>query len=369
MGRSRRSGPQEVKTTRRSPQEVGDDTVTGSTTGALKLGAGHVVQPRLNAPTEKILLCADSNMGKSYVYMRMAQLAFEDPNNWTDADGGERKYTGPRFFIFDFDDTAPKFMGEGYEFPHLFTTNGGNVWPYPCPTWADTINALVSIRSNMRDGDWVVFDPIRELYEQSQFVIAGDRGIELDEKMIANILGGRGFGSFSGNEWNAVQRTFYTVFNRLNKNTTAKINILALTHVADIVMDRGERREVLTTFDSIGLKPVGPPSLPGKVDTIVFLYAVAIIAETERGKKFIERVARRMTTVKDRGQPYWETRDFEFDFFEELKTQRLTGTKPLTITANEIKEADSIEPASPVLKEAAAAHAEAGGDEESSDDN
>lgn len=371
MGRSRtsnRKAPKEVKGSRRGMREIGDTSTQASTTGTLKLGTAHVTQPILNAPTEKILLCADSNMGKSYVYMRMAQVEYDNDDNWEDNEDDSRTYIGPRFFIFDFDDTAPKFMGDEYEFPHLYVGNGGNVYPWHCPDWTGTINALVSIRSHIRDGDWVVFDPVRELYEQSQFLIAGQRGIELDEKTIANILGGRGFGSFDGNEWNAVQRTFYSIFNRLGKGTAAKINILALTHVQELVLDRGERREVLTTFDSIGLKPIGPPSLPGKMDTIAFIYALPIIVRDEKNHKKVDRIVRRMATVKDRGNPYHEIRDFSFDFYEELKQQRKDGNKPINLEANDVKEGDTIEPASSVLKEAVAVHAEAEGDDEDTPD-
>lgn len=314
---------------------AGELDVSGAQEGDLTRTASFATS-KLNAIRESILLVADTMAGKSYAYMRMALKAFEDEDNWETKDDKNdnetRTYVGPKFFIFDFDDTSPTFMTDGYEFSHLYAGNGGNVYPFYCPTWEDSLKTLNTIRRDCKRGDWIIFDVIARLYEQSQGVIGKKVGKDVDEAVVQNITKGRGFGAFDPGEWNAVTRTFMSIYDRCFRTT--QCHILTLSHLRDVVSVRS-KRETLVMFHDLGLEPVAPPKVPGMQNSIVFLWNIRRIPRDERKREIpgAAKTIRNMTVVKDRGESYYYTAVYNRDFYDILEDERRSGAhKPVNIT-------------------------------------
>ena len=314
----------------RAVKGSGDLDVSGAQSGDLTR-SGEFADPTLNDPRETILLTADTMAGKSYTYMRMAKMAFEDEDNWK-IDEDKKTYIGPKFFVFDFDDTLPTFMNAGYEFEMLYSGIGGNVYPFYCPTWEKSLATLNTIRRDSKRGDWIIFDVIARLYEQAQNLIGRKVGKDVDETIVRNLTAekARGFGAFDPGEWNAVTRTFMSVYDRCFRTT--ECHILTLSHLRDVVSVRA-KRETLVMFHQLGLEPITPPKVPGMQNTIVFLWNVRTVERNEKRKDIGGKTIRKMTVIKDRGESYYYTEIFDRDFYEILEAERASGKHhPVNVT-------------------------------------
>jgi hypothetical protein len=299
---------------------------TGSV-AAVGVTSAKMGRPSLREKRERILLMADPNAGKSYVYMRMAAIEYAKESNWAD-EGDTRKYTGPRFWVFDFDDTAPTFMEDGEEFDYLYFERGGNVYPFPCDDWEMTVMGFNYMRSYWRRGDYIVFDVINRLYEMSQELIAGVSGVNIDEQTVARIMRGRGFGAFEPNQWNAVARSFLSVYKRCEDSPC---HILALSHMTEIVRAR-DKRTILSQFDQLGMRPQAPKQAIQDANTIIALWVMRDIEDKRKANSSATTV-RYMTVLKDRGKPCYYTKPYDFDMYEQLKRERLNpANKGINIT-------------------------------------
>lgn len=261
------------------------------------------VQFGVRAARERIQLVGDSNSGKTYGYM---QIAEDHPES--------------RFFVIDTDDTMSSFLNPGFEFPHLSFENGGNVYPVFAGDWDQFAAAVRLILSQAKDGDWVIVDTIGRVYDYAQMKIARARGLNVDDMTIQRGLAKKGFGAFDGDTWSLVTRTFEAGVQQLLFR--AGLNLIFVSHVTDMQSDR-EKRTVLTQFDQLGIKPRGAPRIPTMVDTIIFLWLVRkITKDGETGKRVSARTARMMTIVKDRGKVSYAEEPYGDNFYEQLKQIR-----------------------------------------------
>ncbi len=267
------------------------------------------VRPRLKTPKERIIVAGDVYCGKSYLYMRMAEKAFQEDKD---------KDTKRKFFYLDLDDTTPTFMGEDCEFEHLYCENGGNVYPFPSESWSDSAKAYRQIVDDGVEGDWLNIDTIGRLYEQSQAKTAMDLGINIDDAAYERGKANQGFGAFDGNQWNLVGRVLGAILNHAVYQS--KINLMLTAHLRDVVEARA-KRENLTMYQQIGFEPIGPPRMHGMMRTIVFLWANRVVSK-EGNKVVSSRIARHLTVVKDRGGPMYMDTEYDQDGWETLKQVR-----------------------------------------------
>jgi len=269
---------------------------------------------------ERILVMADPNAGKSFAYYRMADIDYHKPENW---DGGivgpdNGKYTGPKYWVFDFDDTAPAYMGDGEQFEHLYFEYGGNVYPFPADDWKMAVSSFNYMRAYWKRGDYVVFDVVNRVYEMAQDLIGGVTGVDVDENTVARIIRGRGFGAFEGNQWNAVTRSFLSIYKRCEDGPCHIIN---LAHMSEVVRAR-DKRTILSQFDQLGMRPRAPRAVVEDCDTIVALWVVRDIEDRSKADS-AARTLRWMTVLKDRGRPTYYRVAYDYDMYEILKRERL----------------------------------------------
>lgn len=266
------------------------------------------VSPGLQSVRERILLAGDTNAGKSYTYMRMAQLEFERAK----AEG-----TVPaNFYIIDTDNTTPTFLSPGFEFEQLYFGNGGNVFPYSSNDWETTAASFADIYGKAKVGDWIVFDVINRMYDQAQTLVAESMGISSVQQAAFDRASTKaGFGAFGTDGWMQVRRVHDAVMNKAVYQSPA--NLLCVSHVAETV-DSREKREVLFAFDSIGMKPAGSPRVPGMLNSIIMLWNELKITRGEKNRRTGAEQLRHLTVVKDRGRTCNVDRVYEGDAWTEF---------------------------------------------------
>ncbi len=282
------------------------------------LGAG-TIRPGLNSPKERVLLAGDTNSGKSYAYMQVAQRHFEQG-------------LPTKFWILDTDDTAPTFLAEGYEFEHLYFENGGNCYPFYSGDWPTLVKAANHVvRESSRD-DWVILDLASSAYALAQYYIADLKGLNLNDE-VARRLGlstsGKklGFGAFDSDTWALVTRTYEATMRPLVNSP--KLNFIGLAHVTDMMTKAGrETREPILLFDQLGMKPTGVGKLVKMVNTAIVLWSVRPMDQDRNSSPTISRF---MTVVKDRSEACHYTQHFT-NCFEDLKTYRRTVAKTANVT-------------------------------------
>ena len=346
----------------------------GATATVSPDSVSQVVQPRLRKRREKILLCGDVYVGKSYAYMRLAQLEFERESNWDERSGaGSAKddtgsgdpdsartgvqldrvadppsegaasdagstdsgtsaaYTGPKFWVLDCDDTCPTFLEDGAEFAHLYYQNGGNVYPYPAGDWMEAITGFHAICKKESVGDWIILDPGNRLYEFAQDHYAELHHFDKDQREYERHEDGKGFGAFEGVEWNAIKRMLWSILRRAAFQ--AKSHLIITAHIDDITEYYAKRAQK-TLYSQIGLAPKGPKEISGMMNSIVFLWAARVKDADNKGASTI----RKMTIVKDRGGPVYKTLVYDKDFYPSLLKQRLKAAKDLDRNVTDPKE-------------------------------
>lgn len=294
-------GPRRVEKTSAgglSSNQISPDSTTGP------------VRPRLLSRRERVLVAGDVYCGKSYLYFRMAQLAFER---------GEKS----KFYLLDLDDTAPNFLSEGCEFEHLFCENGGNIYPFPAFEWAESAKTYRQIVSEVEVGDWLNVDTIGRLYEHAQKKTATDLGINIDDVAYQRGISKSGFAAFDGNQWNLVGRVLGAIFNHAVYQF--KGHLMMTAHLRDIVESRANRTN-LTMYQQIGFEPIGPPRMHGMMRTVLFLWANRKVTKDERGKITSSKIVRHLTVTKDRGGSMFDDREYDLDAWETLQAVRLETT-------------------------------------------
>jgi len=306
---------------------VASNTVMASPTG---VSARTNIRPTLHPKREKILLLGDTVSGKSYAYMRLAAQEYQDA-----IDHGRKS---KRFFVLDTDDTMPSFLNAGDEFDYLYCENGGNVYPYPAASWDELRDAYATIRAQAEPGDWIVFDLASRIYEMAQVLVARVKGIDLNDSTIQRAIDGKGFGGFDASAWTLVTTTFESIVKDAILNTRA--NILCLQHITEIidVAGREGKREQMTLFDAIGLKPQGAPRLAGLVDTIVMVWAIRQVNRGERGVRTSAKTVRTLAVMKDRGRDLFIKAEYDRDVFimlNELRREHIKGSSTNVVDPTE----------------------------------
>lgn len=270
----------------------------------------------LNSPRERMLLAGDTNSGKSYAWVKIAE-----------------SHPDAQFYMIDTDDTAPTFFSPGYEFEHLYVENGGNVHVFYCPDWASIAKATNHItRVAVRD-DWIIVDLASSAYMLAQEFIANLRGLQLDDEVVARMGAWgserkKGFGAFDGDTWGLVSRTYEASMRPLVNNARGA-NFIGLAHVTDMQTEaKRETREPILLFDQLGMKPTGVGKLVKMVNTCVVLWSVRPM--NEKGTASEARIIRNMTVVKDRSEACHYTKPFS-DFYTDLQSFRRTVTKTVNV--------------------------------------
>jgi hypothetical protein len=283
------------------------------------LGSKPVVST-LNPPRDKILLAGDTNSGKSYAWVQMAQADFVAEN-------------GNQYYMIDTDDTAPTFFSDGYEFAHLFEGNGGNVHVFHAPNWEMVARTANHITRQAKRGDRIIVDLASSSYALAQEFIANIRGLQLDDEVVSRMVSWgaerkKGFGAFDGDTWGIVSRTYEASMRPLVNNAKGA-GFIGLAHVTDMQTGAGrEQREPILLFDQLGMKPTGVGKLTKMVDTCVILWSARPM--DEKGTRSEPRILRQMTVVKDRGEACHYTRPFT-NFYTDLQKFRVEVTKTQNI--------------------------------------
>lgn len=266
------------------------------------------VQFGVRRQRERIQIVGDFNSGKTFAVLQEADREFREngPN-------------AAKFFWIDMDDTMSSYLNEECDFEHLNFENGGNVYPVFAGDWDHYAAAVKLVRSMAKDGDWVVQDTIGRAYEYAQEKIAIKKGLNIDDAVVNRGLAKKGFGAFDGDTWNLVNRTFEAALKPLLFQTG--LNLVFISHVGDL-QDGREKRQVLTMFDQVGLKPRGAPKIPGMANTVVFLWLVRKIRRDENKKRIDAQTVHMMTIVKDHGKFAYAEEPYGHDFFAQLRKIR-----------------------------------------------
>ena len=308
------------------------------------LGAG-LVRSSLNNPRERMLLAGDTNSGKSYAWIQIAQYHYDLDD-------------GVQFYMLDTDDTAPTFFAPGYEFEHLYVENGGNVHVFYAPDWPQIAKISNHITREAKRDDWIIVDLASSAYMLAQEFIADMRGLQLDDEVVARMVGWgserkKGFGAFDGDTWGIVTRTYEASMRPLVNNARGA-NFIGLAHVTEMQTSAGrELREPILLFDQLGLKPTGVGKLVKMVNTCVILWSVRPMNEKNVSEPTI---VRNMTVVKDRSEACHYTRPSS-NFYNDLQVFRRTVTKTQNVVDPEVAAAaleaarNAINPPSPAESE------------------
>lgn len=285
-----------------------------------------VIQPRLRPAREKIMIMGDTVSGKSYAYMRLARQKFEE---WQELIKEYPDAPMPRFFVLDTDDTMPTFLNEGDEFEDLYHKNGGNVFPYPATSWAESRQAYASITRAMKpnSNDWLVIDVGNRLYTQAQDVVAHQFGIDVTDATIERLKNRQGFGAFNTDQWQMITRAFNSIVEHAIMELPC--NVIYVSHITEVqdIRQRPEKRETLLVFDELGFKPANAPRVPGMMNTVVVLWAVRRIIRDEdkvSKPKIGAETIRHVTMVKDRGKDAFGDFIYDRDLFKQLPIIRRT---------------------------------------------
>jgi hypothetical protein len=330
------SGPKRVSaTTSRSPaqSQSGSPVVIAPESYA-------PTQPHLLDPRESILLCGDSFAGKSFAWAMIAQRLYDE-----DAEKPADKRR--KVFVIDTDNTTAKFLGPGYEFAHLYYQNGGNVYPFPATNYDESAGAVSYIMKNHKQNDWVAVDVVSRWNDQTRQFIGARKGIVVEDARVERGIRGLGFGEFDPNTWNLVNITHDTLLGRLVYS--CKANLLLLTHITDYV-DTRENREVMVLFDQVGVKPEGRKTIYKLVDTVIFIWSQRFIQRDERNRRRStgHYTRRRLSVVKDRGEPYNISEDYDKFFLDKLQEIRASGVRPENVVGDEAIKALGLEEEGPI---------------------
>ena len=308
--------PQPIASLPRNTQSASHNN--GTKIDIATLGAG-LIRPGLNSPKERILLAGDTNSGKSYAYMQIADRHF-------------RAGLPTKFWILDTGDTAPIFLAPGYEFEHLYFANGGNCYPFFTGDWPTLVKAANHIVQNSAKDDWVILDLASDAYSLAQQYIAEVKGLNLNDE-VARRLGlapnskKLGFGAFDSDTWQLVTRTYEATLRPLVNSP--KLNFIGLAHVTDMMTKAGrETREPILLFDQLGMKPTGVGKLVKWANSCVVLWSVRPL---DSDKNSSPKISRYMTVVKDRSEACHYSQIFS-EFYEDFKTYRRTVAKTANVT-------------------------------------
>lgn len=336
-----------------------------TTDETISIGTGTRVAAQIRQPREKIQLCGDSTVGKTFSWLTMARKYKEE----AEAAGVDP----PHFYVIDTDDAMPSYLAPGMYFEDLAFDNGGNVFPFPAFDFAEFRNAAMSILLSCSEDDWIIVDVVNKFYDMSQRFVATARGLELDDQAFQRAIEGKGFGAFDGNDWNLVNRTFEAVILQIiNNPKTHKIFVQHITDLQDIA--GRERRELLALFDQVGMKPRGAPKLSTWMRTIIMLWGVRQITRDERKKRISAEDVRFMAVIRDNGEVGYQRVPYDRNFYDTLLDLRANATfRPNVIDMAEAERIDaeakaevkaaatppeeSIEPAQPKSKSKAKAKA------------
>lgn len=295
-------------------------------TGISPNTAGRVVRPSLGIPRERIMLLGDTVSGKTYAELKLAERKR--------AEAITTDKPIPKFYIIDTDDALSTMLGPDCEFEHLYFENGGNVYPYTAFTYDEIRDALGSIIKNEKPQrhDWVCVDVINRVYERAQDLVAQVRGKNLDDQAFQRMREGKGFGAFEPNDWNLVNRAYFTFQNTLAFQMQA--NILLCCHIKPIIDVEGwERRENLALFDAIGMRPEGSARTVGTMDTAIAIWAKRIIRREGSRRTGTASTVRYMWVAKDRGRGITSDRmTFDTDMWETFYEFRANRPKSTNIT-------------------------------------
>jgi hypothetical protein len=316
------SGPIPVAAAARRPQQS-----SGPAAGAFVVAPESYppAQPQLIAPREKMLVCGDSYAGKSYTWAQIAERMFLE-------DKGKPQAQRRSVFVIDTDLTTPKFLGPGFEFEHLYFGNGGNVYPYPATTYAESASAVAGIMAKQRRDDWIAVDVVNRWNDQVRETVAHQKGFEREDKAVERLQKQQGFGEFDNSGWTLVGIAHDSLVGRLIFRCEA--HLLLLSHLTDYV-DIREKRDLMLLFDQVGVKPQARPSVYKAVDTVVVLWARVLVPRNERGARLTTeraRIQRVIQVIKDRGEPYAIRDEFDKDFYTKLQEiRKRTDFKPANV--------------------------------------
>ena len=272
------------------------------------------LQPSLPQKRERILLAGDSNTGKSFGWVQIAQTMFEE-----DADKDEKR----KVIVVDTDGTTPTFLGPGEDFEYLYHANGGNVFPLQAQEFELSVRAVGYIMQQAKPNDWVAVDLVTRWNDQAQLHVAKEHGISLDDMWMKRAVNEEGFGAFNPGQWNQVKRAHDILLSRLDRNIHS--NLLYLSHINEYA-DYHADRQVKATFDHLKMRPDARPSVYKAVNTVLILWTEVMTSGSGTNKRNIRN--RLLHVLKDRGQPYEITEDYDRNFYTKLQEIRATHQQP-----------------------------------------
>ena len=224
------------------------------------------------AQHERVLLYAESNMGKSFSVLCLAEYLNEtspDSKIWVlDPDRGIQK--------------AWKQEKPAVKIKYIAT-----------PDWPTLEEALDHIEDQISPNDWVVCEMMGRYWEMAQSYEvgevygskAGEYLLLARQKAIQDAKSNKP-ATLSSVDWQVVKKLHNDDF--ADRVASWDCNILWTT-AADRLIQELDAPQTLSTFESVGFKPDGEKRNVHRVDTAMFMYKNA--------------KGRYITTVKDRGRP------------------------------------------------------------------
>ena len=233
-----------------------------------------MLRPRNDILRERILSIGQPGSGKSYGWLRIADLA-------------QKTKSPAHFYCIDTDDAIERMLYE--EFSHLH-----NVTSEVCFSYPDMAKATENFKALAKPGDWIIFDMISALWEEAQehYIneVMGQRSSDYFlriRKMMqdADKTGSPIAEGLEGwRDWGQINKMNTTVMKDLIGNVA---NIYAVAPVDEL--SGKEDKDSRLAYGGLKVKPRGQKKLGHWFHTILWFQQMTMTDYA-------------ITTVKDRGR-------------------------------------------------------------------